>query len=182
MDTAGIYASSQSSRAYGYTDHSTDYIPKTKAWDGEKICGADQDAAALRAKCCSSANTIDRIIDKAYQNGVQSHLGIRAIEDYPCISEYEMGRLANDLHDKTQKYGVRMDLPEGLNPKRPSATASEEIITYCKEVIFQKLALDLNLPHTGKPLAFSAKIVEYCLDWFLVRPNADRDSLLAAER
>lgn len=182
MDTAGISSFTQSGGSYRYTDHSTDYVPKTKLWDGEKICEVSPRRPGSKAKCCSSANTIENIIDKAYQNGVQSHLGIKAIEDYPCVSEYEIGRLANDLHQKIQKHGVKMELPEGLNPKRPSATASEEIITYCKEVIFQKLALDLDRAHSGKPLAFSARIVEYCLDWFLVRPNSDRNNLLFAER
>jgi len=182
MDTPGISSSTQPSGVYGYTDHATDYIPKTKRWNGQKICETNQGTEASRAKCCTSANTLDRIIDKAYQNGVPSHLGIKAIEDYRCVSEYEMGRLANDLQKKIQEYGIKIELPEGLNPKKMSASASEEIISYCKEVIFEKLAQDLDRPNSGKPLAFSARIVEYCLDWFLVRPNSDRDSLLAAER
>lgn len=181
MDTAGI-SFAQPGGAYRYADHSADYVPETMPWNGGKICDSTPASSINRAKCCSSANTIDKIIDKAYQNGMQSHLGIKAVEDYPCISEYEIGRLANDLHKKTQKYGIKIELPEGLNPMKRRASASEEIVMFCKEVIFERLAQDLDRPNSGKPIAFSAKLVNYCLDWFLVRPNSDRNNLLFAER
>lgn len=174
MTTGAVSGSArQQYSSYHYSDHSEDYIPKTSPWEPENICefipSSNMDA---RNGCCSSSKTIDRAIDKAYRNGIQSHLGIKAIQDYPCVTEEEMGRLSNDLHAKIQHYGIKVELPAGLDPmKRPLGT-SKEIINYCKEVVFEKLARELDRVSDSKPIAFTKQVVKYCQYALTLRPSA----------
>jgi hypothetical protein len=180
MATTALSATpNQQSIISAYSNHSDDYIPKTSGSRGKQLCESQSfDDSNAKQQCCSSANTIDRAIDKAYENGVQSHLGIKAIQEYPCVTEYEMGKLSNDLHKKIQKYGIRTDIPEGLDPTKRPSIASEEIINFCKEVIFEKMAQDLGRPNDGGPISFTKRVLEYCHNWFMIRPRSERNMLL----
>jgi hypothetical protein len=174
MTTSAI--NTQARIFYGHHD---DYIPRTSSFKGKQLCERrPSDRPSAKQQCCSSADTIDRAIDKAYENGVQSHFGIKAILDYPCVSQYEMGKLSNDLHKKIQKYGIRMELPDGLDPTKQTSIASEETINFCKEVLFEKLAQDLDRPNDGGPIAFTKQVLKYCQDWFMNRPRSERNTLL----
>jgi hypothetical protein len=164
---------------YPYNDHSNDYIPKTSGLRGKQLCRSMPiDNAKTDQRCCSSAGTIDAAIDVGYRNGVQSHLGIKAIQDYPCVSEYEMGKLSNDLQRKIQKYGIKLEIPDGLNPDKWTSTASEKTINFCKEVIFEKLAQDLERPNSGNPIAFTMQVLKHCQDWFMVRRHSQKNELI----
>ena len=88
-------APSKANTPVPYTDHSGDYIPKISLWNERLTCSyLDAGNTAAKKTCCSDVKMIDRAIDKAYQNGVQSHFGIAAIQDYPCVTQAEMSRLA----------------------------------------------------------------------------------------
>lgn len=123
-------------------------------------------------QCCSSTKTIDRAIDKAYRNGLQSHLGIDAIKDYPCVTEYEMGKLSNDLRCKIRQFGIQMELPEDIDPTKRPLTTTREIQNYCKEIIFETLARELNRVSDSKPIAFTKQVVKYCQYALTLRPSA----------
>jgi hypothetical protein len=66
---------------------------------------------AVRNTCCSDAKIIDRAVDKACQHGVQSHLGIAAIQTYPCITQPEMSRLYNELRRVIKLHGAKIEIP-----------------------------------------------------------------------
>ena len=115
-----IAITTQTSQRVPYTDHSQDYIPQTSPWNERRICDyLSADNLVGQQKCCSGVRTIDRAIDKAYKNGVQSHLGIAAIQDYPCVTQTEMSRLSNDLERVIKQHGIKMDTPEGLDASNP---------------------------------------------------------------
>lgn len=145
-------------------NHESDYIPKVSEWSYGKSCQfIDSPTKTEKKNCCSSIKALDRAIDKAYSNGLQSHLGVSAIEDHPCVTESEMGKLSNDLDKKIRQYGIKMALPEGLDPNKRSATSSTEVRSYCKEVIFEKLARELGRVSDSKPIAFTKQVLKYCL-------------------
>lgn len=151
---------------------STGYVPETSEWTTSLLCeDVLPNSSRSTQKCCSSIKTIDRAIDKAYQNGLQSHPGIATIENYPCVSGHEMGRLSNDLHDKIQAHGIEMNLPEGLNPMKRPLGVSMEIMNYCKEVVFEKLARELNRVSDSKPIAFTNQVLKYCKFALTLRPS-----------
>lgn len=153
-------------------------MPKTSEWKASPLCeDIEPNSTTSTQRCCSSIKTIDRAIDKAYQNGLQSHPGIAAIQDYPCVSGYEMGKLSNDLHDKIQKHGIEMKLPEGLDPMKQPLRASKEIFNYCKEVVFEKLARELGRASDSKPIAFTNQVVKYCQFALTLRPSEITPSL-----
>lgn len=145
-------------------NHISDYIPKISEWSYGKSCQfIDSPTKTEKKNCCSSIKALDRAIDKAYSNGLQSHLGISAIVGHPCVTESEIGKLSNDLDKKIRQYGIKMALPEGLDPNKRSATSTTEVRDYCKEVIFEKLARELGRVSDSKPIAFTKQVLKYCL-------------------
>ena len=61
-----------------------------------------------------------------------------------------MGTLSNDLHDKIEEHGIEMKLPEVLDSMKRSLGISREIMNYCQEVAFEKLARKLGRVLRGK--------------------------------
>ena len=166
-----------------YTDHSRDYIPQTSPWNEQRICDyVPAENMAAQKTCCSGVKTIDRAIDKAYRHGVQAHLGIAAIQDYPCVTQAEMSRLSNDLERVIKQHGIKMEMPQGINPMERPLAASKEVMNYCKEVVFEKLARELGRVQDSKPLAFSKHIVKYCQYALTLRPSNLTPSLHRNER
>ena len=155
-----------------YVDHSGDYIPKTTNWDPEHICEFMPGQPEDKQRCCSSTKTIDRALDKAYRNGLQSHLGINAITNYPCVTEHEMGTLSNDLNNKIRRFGIPMDLPKDLDPTKRPLSTTKEIRNYCKEVIFETLARELDRVRDSRPIAFTKQVVKYCQYALTLRPSS----------
>jgi len=155
-----------------YTDHSQDYIPRTSPWKKNCMCDyIDPENVSDRKKCCSGIKTLDRAIDKAYRHGIQSHLGIRAIQDYPCVTPGEMSKLSNDLDKAIKRNGIKMEVPRGLDPTERPLGASKKILDYCKEVIFEKLSRELGRANESKPIAFTKEIVRYCQYALTLRPS-----------
>jgi len=171
MGTAGISISSQSSRAYGYTDHTNDYIPNTKRWDEENICEFIPDKSEDKTTCCSSVDTLDRAIDKAYRHGIQSHLGVNAIQGYPCVTDSEMSKLSNDLNKKIQRYKIEPEIHKDIDPDERPLQASKDVLNYCREVVFEKLARELGRVSDSKPIAFTKQVLKYCQYVLTLRPG-----------
>ena len=164
---SGSTSQQSSSNNYG------DYIPKTSPWDVENLCEfTPARNVEARQRCCSSPKTIDRAINKAYRNGIQWHPGIKAIQDYPCITEKEMGKLSNDLHKKARSSKVKIELPEGIDPTEKPGKVTKKILDYCKEVVFERLARELDRFNNNKPIAFTNDIVRYCKHAVTLTPSA----------
>lgn len=162
----------QTSQRVPYTDHSQDYIPQTSPWNERRICDyISADNLVGQQKCCSGVKTIDRAIDKAYKNGIQSHLGIKAIQEYPCITQGEMSKLSNDLEKAIKQHGIKMEVPEGLNPSKRPLGIDKDTLNYCKQVVFEKLGRELDRLSDSKPIAFSKEIVRYCQYALTLRPG-----------
>ena len=146
-----------------YTDHSSDYIPVTSPWNERLTCSyLDAGNSAAKKTCCSDVKMIDRAIDKAYQNGVQSHLGIATIQDYPCVTQTEMSRLSNDLSRAIKQHGVKMEIPEEIYLSGHTGGAQRSTMQYCKEVVYERLSRDLGKVVDSKPIAFSRDVLNYC--------------------
>jgi hypothetical protein len=168
----------QTSQPVPYTDHSQDYVPQTSPWNERRICDyISADNLVGQQKCCSGVKTIDRAIDKAYKNGVQSHLGIKAIQEYPCITQGEMSKLSNDLEKAIKRHGIKMDTPEGLDASNPPGNTGISIIQYCKEVVFEKLSRELGKAANSRPIAFSKNVLKYCQQTLPLRPHPHDPSL-----
>ena len=146
-----------------YTDHSGDYIPKITPWDSRLTCSY-LDAVNTEAKktCCSDVKTIDRAIDKAYLNGVQSHHGIAAIQDYPCVTQAEISKLSNDLERVIKRHGIKMEVPGEIYLAGRPGGARRSTMQYCKEVVFERLSRELGKAVDSKPIAFSRDVLNYC--------------------
>ncbi|WP_395140508.1 hypothetical protein [Armatimonas sp.] len=146
-----------------YTDHSGDYIPKISPWNRKLTCSyLDAGNTAAKKTCCSDVKMIDRAIDKAYQNGVQSHLGITAIQDYPCVTQAEMSRLSNDLGRVIEHHGIKMEIPEEIDLAGQPGGARRSTMQYCKGVVFERLSRELGKVVDSKPIAFSRDVLNYC--------------------
>lgn len=172
MTTGAVSGINQQSITYHYTDHSDDYIPKTSEWGTGMSCEfVSPSKTEARQRCCSTVKTIDKAIDKAYSNGVQSHLGIKAIQDYPCVTEHEMGKLSNDLNKKIKQYKIETPLPDGLDPIKKLRGDKKETRKFCKEVVFEKLARDLGRVSDSKPIAFTKHVFNYCLRMSVLPPS-----------
>ena len=166
---------SNSSTPLPYTDHSGDYIPKISPWDGRLTCSY-LDAGNTNAKktCCSDVKTIDRAIDKAYLNGVQSHHGIAEIQDYPCVTQAEMSRLSNDLERVIEQHGIKMQAPNEIDLTGRPGGARRSTMQYCKEVVFERLSRELGKAVDSKPIAFSRDVLNYCKN-ILTFPMSKKD-------
>jgi len=146
-----------------YTDHSKDYIPSTSPWNTKLTCSYQGvNNTAVRNTCCSDSKIIDRTVDKAYEHGVQSHLGIAAIQSYPCITQPEMSRLNNDLRRVIKLHGTKMDIPEGVDLTPHPSGAFRNTMQYCKEVLFNRFAGELGKVTQGPPMAFTREVLDYC--------------------
>jgi hypothetical protein len=153
----------QTSQRVPYADHSQDYVPKTTPWDNRLTCSYQQARnTALKKTCCSDTKTIDRVIDKAYLHGVQSHLGIAAIQDYPCITGSEISKLSNDLQKAIKWHGIQMDMPQDIDIAYSPGGAQRSTMQYCKEVIFERLSRELGKVVGAEPIAFSRDVLNYC--------------------
>ena len=174
MTTNGIStASSKASTPVPYTDHSNDYIPQTTQWNQVNICDlVPQERLEEKKSCCSSVKTLDRAINKAYSNGVQAHLGIKAIQDYPCVTEGEMSRLSNNLRKAIKSHGIKISSPAGLKTEKRPVSVKSKTLRYCKEVVFEKLARELDRAASSKPIAFGSDILRYCQTALTLRPGS----------
>ena len=168
----------QPSQRVPYTDHSQDYVPQASPWNERRICDyISAENTAAQKTCCSGVRTLDRAIDKAYRHGVQAHLGIAAIQDYPCVTQTEMSRLSNDLERVIKQHGIKMDTPEGLDASNPPGNTDISIIQYCKEVVFEKLSRELGKAANSRPIAFSKNVLKYCQQTLPLRPHPHDPSL-----
>lgn len=146
-----------------YTNHSNDYIPHTSPWNEKLTCSYQgSNNAAVRNTCCSDTKIIDRTIDRAYLHGVQSHLGISAIQSYPCITQPEMSKLNNDLRRVIKLHGTKAEIPDGVDLSPRATGAFRNTMLYCKEVLFQRFAGELGKVTEGPPMAFSREALNYC--------------------
>jgi len=161
-----------------YADHSSEYIPTTSPWSNRLTCDlvSPDNTEALKT-CCSGVRTLERAIDKAYKHGVQSHPGIDAIKDFPCITQREMSRLSNDLEKSIKVRGIPMDVPKDLDTSRPAGNIDRSLMQYCREVVFDKLSRELGKASNSSPIAFSKDILKYCQQALLLRPRPHNPSL-----
>jgi hypothetical protein len=161
-----------------YADHKSEYIPNTSPWSSRLTCElvSPDDTEALKM-CCSGVKTIERAIDKAFKHGVQSHPGIDAIKDFPCVTQGEMSRLSNDLEKAIKARGITMDIPDGLDTSRPAGHIGRSLMQYCREVVFDKLSRELGRAYNSPPIAFSKDILKYCQQAIALRPHPQDPSL-----
>jgi len=145
-------------------NHEQDYIPVVRAGEHPHVCGEDADLSLPREeRCCSSNARIDKVIAKAYENGVQTHLGVRLAETYPCIPIPELNKLSDDIEQKTELYGLPLNpLPEGLDPKERPSAAYPNVVSFCKEVMFDKLSHLVGKVTDSKPMAYTEEVAAFC--------------------
>ena len=158
-------ATSSTSHSVSADRQKDEYVPKTLIRKrGDNLRSCDQHDY-VKGECCSQSYIVGRVIDKAYAHGLQSHAGIKEIQNYPCVPNAELDRLANDIHQKAKMYGIPMELPEGMNLENDISSLSYnsgKIRRYCKEVLFEKLAHQLGRIKESKPVAFTADVFSYC--------------------
>ena len=148
-----------------YTDHSRDYVPKTDPWNSYEYCKftPKDDTEAVKT-CCSDTRMLERVIDRAYTNGVQWHRGIAAIQDFPCVSQSELAKLSKDLGRVTKKHGFRTPTPalEGIDVSRRPYHSDGSGVSFCREVVFENLARELGKIVDSKPISFTKEVLVYC--------------------
>ena len=96
------------------------FIPKTsKSWEVKPICVDEFDK---NPNCCASAYDIEAIVEGAYEDGLEGHSGVKAIEGHPrpCVTTADLETLMDELAPMANKAPARPEIsgvPKGLNIK-----------------------------------------------------------------
>lgn len=77
------------------------YVPKTFKWENQPVCNEDdeyEDDYSEPAKCCSYGYDVSGTIEMAYENGLEDHPGIKALESGgECVHPSDLEILLDEL-------------------------------------------------------------------------------------
>lgn len=153
------------------------FIPQTsKSWEGKPMCIDEFDE---NPNCCASGYELEAIVEGAYEDGLQNHPGIKAIEGHPrpCVTSSDLEILMDNLAPMAQKAPTRpgiTGIPERLNVDgHPSSVyydyeSNKFCINLVKDVIKHSYGVLKSLPQQKllgedfeKVRNYCAKAVEY---------------------
>ena len=146
------------------------YIPETsKSWEGKPLCINELDK---NPNCCASAYDIEAIIDQAYENGIQEHPGVEAINKFPrpCVTSSDLETLADELAGlepiKTESKYAGAPKSFSLNKDPWDIWHDPDVVNYCKDIVKAVMAnnfgQNVTVPYK-KALGNSFnKVFDYC--------------------
>jgi len=149
------------------------FIPATStSWEGKPMCVDEFDE---NPNCCASGYDIEAIIDGAYEDGLENHPGVKAIEGHPrpCVTNAELEILADELAPMAIKSPKRPEIPgipERLNIKDHPATgtydydAKKFCINLVKDVIQHFYGSLKDIPQKKLLGESYAKVRNYCAE------------------
>lgn len=138
------------------------FIPETSEWGEKPLCEYDESAEYdENIKCCSSGYDIEAIVEQAYEDGIGDHPGVKAIEDRPCVSDYDLETLADELahvsflklakeeeayeqqlakEEARKKMLQSSPIPEGLDPNSSTKVIKDnKVLLYCADLVHRTL-------------------------------------------
>ncbi len=83
-----------------------------------------------------------------------------------------MSKLSNNLRKAINQHSVKITSPAGLKAEKRPVSVNSRVLRYCKEVVFEKLARELDRVSDSKPIAFSKDILRYCQTALTLRPGS----------
>ena len=120
------------------------FIPETSKWGKKPLCIDEFDE---NPNCCASGYDIEAIVDQAYEDDLQDHPGVMAIENRPCVHSGHLESLADELaimapYEPELGPGNIPGAPKWLNLKQEVTKAADDtdISTYCKKLVHNVLS------------------------------------------
>ena len=156
------------------------FIPKTSKWGKKPECVDEFDE---NPKCCVSGYDIEAVLEQAYEDGLEDHPGVMAIENRPCITAMDLETLADELaimapeEEKssddlptTNIPGAPHDLDLSVNPVMEP---DDNVVNYCikltHDVIAKSYGALKSIPQK-KALSINFEAVwDYCTEMTLSR-------------
>ena len=122
------------------------FVPETSDWDNKPLCVDEFDE---NPNCCASGYDIEAVLEQAYEDGLNEHPGVKALEGRPCIHSADLETLADDLATMSTSEEVKPvihndsnlpdnpgGIPENLNPNaRTDVIFDKKILNYCADLV-----------------------------------------------